>query len=541
MQADDESPRRATDPSAAEAAALVATTSAAACQSAAAGLPRAAASCSGRARPQEEAGVQLEAAKPALRFGQVPEADKDANGGRGTGGAAATFGGPTARRRAHETQVGGQKHEPQAEQQRLANPIKSGPGSGGDQGGRQGPAGSHQAQPSAAGSQVSAQREAAPEAGGATQVAPPQSPKSAGGGQQHDKSMAQARYLFSTLTSNAGALLAAALSGQQQPAAAAAAQEKAEAKTTAPSQQQPGATSASAQGASESGTREAKGGQSSSSSSSQPPRQPSGPVATSPSRPARKQAQFVAAELRAKLAIATGATTSTSTSTSPTGPALRLGPESWPTRPTSAGAEPAKRQQASSEAQAKPSSARGPLCARGSSSGPSSSSSASECDGDGDGDGDGPLDRPRPLAPGRGRRRRRSGGSKSHSTSDSQDEEEEQLSESNDRVGVWGAPAIVESACEQRRRSSQSSRSVSQEVASAAHNAPPIGQSNSGAGKQLRPQPNSMDPAMHALWAQGADLDTGNGNFIMATRRRRSVHAIHQVQLHQQQIGRAHV
>lgn len=45
-------------------------------------------------------------------------------------------------------------------------------------------------------------------------------------------------------------------------------------------------------------------------------------------------------------------------------------------------------------------------------------------------------------------------------------------------------------------------------------------------------QEHSLDPAMHALRAQGADLDTGNGNFIMANRRRRSVH---QVQFQQQQ------
>lgn len=51
------------------------------------------------------------------------------------------------------------------------------------------------------------------------------------------------------------------------------------------------------------------------------------------------------------------------------------------------------------------------------------------------------------------------------------------------------------------------------------------------AGSDLRVNSSCLDPAMHALRAQGADLDTGNGNFIMANRRRRSVH---QVQLHQQ-------
>jgi len=96
-------------------------------------------------------------------------------------------------------------------------------------------------------------------------------------------------------------------------------------------------------------------------------------------------------------------------------------------------------------------------------------------------------------------------------------------------------PSIVESQFAEtgRRRSSQASsqtsrsNSVDQEAAKQL-------QQQMLANQQHQLQ-LAMDPAMHALRAQGADLDTGNGNFIMATRRRRSVHAIHQAQLHQLQ------
>lgn len=90
---------------------------------------------------------------------------------------------------------------------------------------------------------------------------------------------------------------------------------------------------------------------------------------------------------------------------------------------------------------------------------------------------------------------------------------------------VAQTPAIVETQHEHvgalRRQShgSQTSRSSSVNI------------EMSGQAVRQQLQPVSMDPAMHALWAQGADLDTGNGNFIMATRRRRSVHVVHQVQL----------
>lgn len=115
---------------------------------------------------------------------------------------------------------------------------------------------------------------------------------------------------------------------------------------------------------------------------------------------------------------------------------------------------------------------------------------------------------------GGGRRRRSSGGvsEKSHSNYGSID---------------GGSSSASGAAATTRQRMS----SVSTTVAIGTRSAPP----QTAALQQqqsLLIQP-SMDPAMHALWAQGADLDTGNGNFIMATRRRRSVHAIHQVQLHQ--------
>lgn len=88
-------------------------------------------------------------------------------------------------------------------------------------------------------------------------------------------------------------------------------------------------------------------------------------------------------------------------------------------------------------------------------------------------------------------------------------------------------PSIVESQFystdNQRRDSKTSATSRSNSI------------SFDASPQQLQPS-NTMDPAMHALWAQGADLDTGNGNFIVATRRRRSVHAVHQLHQQQQQL-----
>lgn len=105
------------------------------------------------------------------------------------------------------------------------------------------------------------------------------------------------------------------------------------------------------------------------------------------------------------------------------------------------------------------------------------------------------------------------GGIGRESTNQSEDEFRDKISQR--------PPSIVESQYESQRRfsghsSTHTSRSESLNMDS-----------------QLQQVAPAMDPATHALWAQGAELDTGNGNFIMATRRRRSMHAIHQVQLHQ--------
>lgn len=72
-----------------------------------------------------------------------------------------------------------------------------------------------------------------------------------------------------------------------------------------------------------------------------------------------------------------------------------------------------------------------------------------------------------------------------------------------------------------------------------------IGSAGSEQRVPLRDASSCLDPAMHALRAQGADLDTGNGNFIMANRRRRSVHQVQlsqQIhQIHQQQQREQHL
>lgn len=264
----------------------------------------------------------------------------------------------------------------------------------------------------------------------------------------HDKSMAQARYLYSTLTSNVSALLVA-----------------------------------------------------SSQPSSSPAARPAGSQSISPTRAhgvQRKQAQFVVDRQQraaSKLAIAPVAGTSpgaTSGRRAPSGAGQPGGSTcaevDGPREGVATGRQPPIAISVPSRA--------GPARDRkGSSGGESSDADADDDERQGPGGGALAAAASRPDSPGRQR------GAGRREESD----------------GGVAAPSIVESACgDQRRRSSQISCSNSMDAA---------GQ------QQLQP---AMDPEMHALWAQGADLDTGNGNFIMATRRRRSVHATHQVQLHQQ-------
>jgi len=296
-------------------------------------------------------------------------------------------------------------------------------------------------------------------------------------GGQHSKSMAQARYLYSTLTSNAGALLAAALVTQQQ--------------QTKREQEQEEQLQKREQ------KEELKQKQISAAASKQ----------HSPSRPARKQAQFVTSatdrQPHAKLAISAA---SIAAAAPPTGVGLRAegGRASPGARETVSGTEmsPKGRPRAGRKQP------RFALAQRPRDDPSSSDSDASERGGVAAGN-----------RPALALRAAAEGEPRAPETSPEGQEEER---ERGDRVGAW-APTIVESSCaslEQRRLSSQAAgRSASSEAC-------PAG--------QFQLQPGAMDPEMHALWAQGADLDTGNGNFIMATRRRRSVHAIHQVQLHQQ-------
>lgn len=284
---------------------------------------------------------------------------------------------------------------------------------------------------------------------------------------QDNKSMQQARYLYSTLTCNASALLASSHS------------------TLSSSQRAPSPSST------------APASQASTSAGPQSERTPK--VGVSPPRAThvvpRKQAQFVDRQQRKarvereqkrlrELELATA---------SPVSAQVKIAAKLCPSQLQAAPNEPH----------------------HSSSSSSSSSDSSDSSNSDYDSDSHSPT-----LDAAAWKR-------KPEATSSQPEPTRDENSLSADEFEAAQTPAIVESHYEHlggfRRQShgSQTSRSSSVNV------------ELTGVGPKQQLQPTAMDPAMHALWAQGADLDTGNGNFIMATRRRRSVHVVHQVQLAQ--------
>lgn len=318
----------------------------------------------------------------------------------------------------------------------------------------------------------------------------------------HDKSMAQARYLYSTLTSNVTALLAATNS----PVSAAAA-------TTTTSSSSGSGNGSGSQTAAPRGpaTAASTGGGASTTSGKTTSERPTTTTttttsaSTSSSSPTivhglhRKQAQFVA-DRHQGAGILTIA--HSNLNAPPSSPAV-VSPSRLSAVPGAASGQVSPRTlshalevKSLGHKAASSSSGGGKQPKRRPDDDDDDSSSSSDSDQD---------------EPAEGAQRRGSSSSSSTSSSVS----------FNDNLAGAATPSIVESTCADptRRRSSQTSRSNSTDTQQLQQQ------------QQLQP---AMDPEMHALWAQGADLDTGNGNFIMATRRRRSVHAIHQAQLHQQ-------
>lgn len=285
----------------------------------------------------------------------------------------------------------------------------------------------------------------------------------------HDKSMAQARYLYSTLTSTTGALVAAAISST--------------AVSSSTSTGGGGGSQLHKKVMVEADTQTAKSSQTSNSEAANKTA-----TSKSPTRSVglqRKQAQFVARIVERQQMQSIAASSTTGTGFRLPGQSL-VGTGAANLAGTSAPSKSAGRDEPSDSSDSEPDNHRQ--------------------DEDKLGLGDEPEQRQRRKRP------------------DELDDSQQADDEAGDLVET---PAIVELACEQRRRSSQTSRSVSIDTTSQQ-------QQQQQQLQQLQPV---MDPEMHALWAQGADLDTGNGNFIQATRRRRSVHAIHQVQLHQQLVS----